>query len=104
MLEKQRIEILTKKILTTLGLYSPRVVSCGQESIKRDATASLAITGAAKVAKDLDELRSLRPGNRSAIDSHKKRMLEETVAYRLRELRERNGLSQVQLADLMQVS
>lgn len=56
------------------------------------------------MAKDLDELRSLRPGNRSAIDSHKKRMLEETVAYRLRELRERNGLSQVQLADLMQVS
>ena len=36
--------------------------------------------------------------------AHKKRMLDEVRAYRLRELREVSELTQVELAELLQVS
>ena len=40
----------------------------------------------------------LDPADRAEIDAHKERMLAEVRAYRLRELRERAGLTQAQLA------
>lgn len=39
------------------------------------------------------------PEDQAAIDAHKATMLAEVRAYRLRELRERAGLTQAQLAD-----
>jgi transcriptional regulator with XRE-family HTH domain len=38
------------------------------------------------------------------VDAHKKRMLDEIRAYRLRELREASELTQVELAERLQVS
>ncbi|MCT1394234.1 helix-turn-helix transcriptional regulator [Microbacterium sp. p3-SID338] len=46
-----------------------------------------------------DQLLERRPANRPRVDAHKERMLGEVRAYRLRELRERLGLSQAQLAE-----
>ncbi len=43
--------------------------------------------------------RPVDPESRARIDAHKERMLAEVRAYRLRELRERAGLTQAQLAD-----
>ena len=40
----------------------------------------------------------------AAVDAHKKRMLDEVRAYRLRELREANDLTQVELAALLHVT
>lgn len=45
-----------------------------------------------------------RPVDRAAVDDDKKRMLDEVRAYRLRELREALHLTQVELADLLEVS
>ena len=45
-----------------------------------------------------------RPVNREAVEAHKKRMLEEVRAYRLRELREANGITQMELASRIKVS
>ncbi|MEJ1229876.1 MAG: helix-turn-helix domain-containing protein [Galbitalea sp.] len=56
------------------------------------------------MAKSLDDVLSTRPVDRSAVDDHKRRMLEEVRAYQLRELREALGLTQVQLADALDVS
>jgi predicted XRE-type DNA-binding protein len=56
------------------------------------------------MAKSLDDLLSKRPVDRVAVDAHKKRMLDEVRAYRLRELREASELTQVELATLLQVS
>jgi DNA-binding transcriptional regulator YiaG len=56
------------------------------------------------MAKSLDDLLSKRPADRVAVDAHKKRMLDEVRAYRLRELREASELTQVELAALLQVS
>ncbi len=39
------------------------------------------------------------PVDRERVDAHKERMLAEVRAYRLRELRERAGLTQAQLAE-----
>lgn len=39
------------------------------------------------------------PVNRARIEAHKQQMLAEVRAYRLRELRERAGLTQTQLAE-----
>jgi predicted transcriptional regulator len=56
------------------------------------------------MAKSLSEAVAERPVNRSAVDEHKKRMLEEVRAHRLRELREALNLTQVELAGRLQVS
>lgn len=56
------------------------------------------------MAKSLDELVRDRPVDRAQVDAHKKRMLDEVRAYRLRELREASELTQVELAARMQVS
>lgn len=52
----------------------------------------------------LEELLAKRPADRSTVDAHKKRMLEEVRAYRLRELREASALTQVELAARLHVS
>ncbi len=54
--------------------------------------------------KTLDDLLRERPVSRKAVDAHKKRMLEEVRAYRLRELREASNLTQVELAERLDVS
>jgi len=56
------------------------------------------------MAKSLDELLSERPVDRSVVDAHKRRLLEEVRAYRLRELREAANLTQIELASRLQVS
>ena len=56
------------------------------------------------MARSLDDVLSTRPVDRTAIDDHKRRMLEEARAYQLRELREALGLTQMQLADALDVS
>ncbi len=56
------------------------------------------------MANTLSDLLRERPVNREAVDAHKKRMIEEVRAYRLRELREALSLTQVQLASRLQVS
>ena len=52
----------------------------------------------------LDDMLARRPVDRVAVDAHKKRMLDEVRAYRLRELREANDLTQVELAALLHVT
>jgi ribosome-binding protein aMBF1 (putative translation factor) len=56
------------------------------------------------MAKSLDEFVRDRPVDRAQVDAHKRRMLEEARAYRLRELREASGLTQVELAARLGVS
>ena len=56
------------------------------------------------MAKSLHEQLAKRPVDRAVVDGHKKRMLEEVRAYRLRELREMSHLTQVELAERLQVS
>jgi predicted transcriptional regulator len=56
------------------------------------------------MAKSIDEVLMSRPVDRAAVDNHKRRMLEEVRAYQLRELREALGITQVQLADALDVS
>ncbi len=56
------------------------------------------------MANTLSDLLRERPVNRQAVDAHKKRMIEEVRAYRLRELREALSLTQVQLASRLHVS
>lgn len=56
------------------------------------------------MTKTLDGVLAKRPVDRAAIDEHKKRMLDEVRAYRLRELREALNLTQVELAELLDVS
>ena len=51
------------------------------------------------MAMSLQELAATRPVNRARVEEHKERMLGEIRAYRLRELREQAGLTQVQLAE-----
>lgn len=46
----------------------------------------------------LEELMEKYPADQTEIESHKARMLAEVRAYRLRELRERAGLTQAHLA------
>ncbi|TFD21356.1 XRE family transcriptional regulator [Cryobacterium sp. TMS1-13-1] len=52
----------------------------------------------------LDDMLARRPVDRAAVNAHKKRMLDEVRAYRLRELREANDLTQVELAALLHVT
>jgi predicted transcriptional regulator len=56
------------------------------------------------VAKSIEELLAKRPVDRAAVDAHKKRMVDEVRAYRLRELREASELTQVELAGRLHVS
>ena len=56
------------------------------------------------MAKSLDDVLTARPVDRENVDRHKARMLEEVRAYQLRELREALGLTQVQLAEALDVS
>ncbi len=56
------------------------------------------------MAMNFEEMLAKRPVDRAVVDAHKKRMLEEVRAYRLRELREASDLTQVQLAGRLQVT
>lgn len=56
------------------------------------------------MAKSVEELLAKRPVDREAVDAHKKRMVDEVRAYRLRELREASALTQVELAGRLHVS
>ncbi len=56
------------------------------------------------MSKSLDELLRERPGDPHAREVHKARMLAEVRAYRLRELRERQSLTQTDLADTLNIS
>lgn len=56
------------------------------------------------MAKTVDAVLAARPVDRAEVDEHKKRMLDEVRAYHLRELREALNLTQVQLAQLLEVS
>lgn len=56
------------------------------------------------MAETLEELVAERHVDRSAVDRHKKRMLEGVRAYKLRELREASDLTQVELASRLEVS
>lgn len=52
----------------------------------------------------LEELMKIRPGNPERIEKHKKRMLDEIHAYKLREIREAANVTQVNLAKKLEVS
>ena len=54
--------------------------------------------------KSVEDFVAKRPVDRKVVDAHKKRMLHEIRAYRLRELREARDLTQVQLAERLNVS
>jgi predicted XRE-type DNA-binding protein len=56
------------------------------------------------MAKNLEDILAKRPVDRAAVDAHKKRLLDEVRAYRLRELREALDLTQVEIAALLDVS
>jgi predicted transcriptional regulator len=56
------------------------------------------------MAKTLDVVLAKRSVNRTTVDEHKRRMLEEVRAYQLRELREARGLTQIELANALDVS
>ncbi|WP_200950709.1 helix-turn-helix domain-containing protein [Arthrobacter sp. Soil762] len=56
------------------------------------------------MAKSMEELLAKRPVDRAAVNAHKKRMIDEVRAYRLRELREASELTQVELAGRLHVS
>lgn len=52
----------------------------------------------------LNQLTERRPPHREVVEAHKERMLAETRAWRLRELREQFDLTQVELAQELDVS
>lgn len=56
------------------------------------------------MAKTLEELLEERPVDRSSVARHKNRMIDEAGAYKLRELREALNLTQVELANRLEVS
>ncbi len=56
------------------------------------------------MTKNLEHMLARRPVNREVVEAHKKRMLEEVRAYRLRELREACDITQVELASRLKVS
>lgn len=55
------------------------------------------------MAMTIEEMLAKRPVDRAVVDWHKKWMLDEVRAYRLRELREASELAQVQLAGRLHV-
>ncbi|WP_241248964.1 helix-turn-helix domain-containing protein [Agrococcus sp. KRD186] len=52
----------------------------------------------------LEDLQRVRPVDRARVDAHKQQMRSEIRAYRLRELRQASGLTQVELARRLQLS
>ncbi len=56
------------------------------------------------MTKNLEHMLAKRPVNREVVEAHKKRMLVEVRAFRLRELREASDITQVELASRMKVS
>jgi len=56
------------------------------------------------MTKTLNDLLAKRPVDRAAVEDHKRRMLDEARAYHLRELREALGLTQVEIAETLEVS
>lgn len=56
------------------------------------------------MAKTIEEMLAKRPVDRVAVNTHKKHLLGEVRAYRLRELREASDLTQVELAARLHVS
>jgi predicted transcriptional regulator len=52
----------------------------------------------------LNEITARRKPRREKVDAHKERMLAQTRAWRLRELREQFDITQVELAGQLQVS
>ena len=56
-----------------------------------------------RVAKTWREVRATRPPREEQVAGHRARMDSEVRAYRLREVREEQGLTQVELADRMHV-
>lgn len=56
------------------------------------------------MGKSFRELQAELPIDRDAVDAIKREMLAEVRAYRLRELREQAAMTQVQLADVLDVS
>ena len=55
-------------------------------------------------SRSWQEVRARRPPREDQVAAHKDRMLAETRAYRLREMREEQGLTQVEVAALMHVT
>lgn len=55
-------------------------------------------------AKNWREVRAARPPREHVVADHRARMEAEVRAYRLREVREEQGLTQVELADRTQVT
>ncbi|WP_284983301.1 helix-turn-helix transcriptional regulator [Arthrobacter sp. efr-133-TYG-118] len=56
------------------------------------------------MAKTIEEILAKRPVDRVGVEGHKKLLIDEVRAYRLRELREASGLTQVELAARLHVS
>ena len=56
------------------------------------------------MTKNLEHMLARRPVSREVVERHKKRMLTEVRAYRLRELREASDVTQVELASRLKVS
>jgi transcriptional regulator with XRE-family HTH domain len=56
------------------------------------------------MTKKLSDVLKDRPVDRKKVDAHKKRMVEEVPSYRLRELRKASDLSQVELAQRLNIS
>ncbi|SDC03972.1 Helix-turn-helix [Raineyella antarctica] len=52
----------------------------------------------------LKQITERRPVRRDVVDDHKERMLAETRAWRLRELREQFDITQVELAEELDIS
>lgn len=53
---------------------------------------------------NLEQLKQRRPGRRDVVEAHKERMIAESRAWRLRELRQQFDLTQVELAAELDVS
>ena len=56
------------------------------------------------MGKNLNEMLSKRPVKRKVVEAHKKRILEEVRSYRLFELRKASDITQVELAEKLNVS
>lgn len=57
-----------------------------------------------KRSRSWSDIRAERPPRETAVAEHTERMLAETRAYRLREIREEQGLTQIELAARMHVT
>lgn len=71
-----------------------------EQAVRDDAPG----TGLKADAKNWREVRAARPPNEDLVAAHRARMEAEVRAYRLREVREEQGLTQVELAQRMHVT